>query len=87
MLLRLCAAVPPQHALLSGEGIQQVQGGTGESEDALAERQQSLETSGCVSALQRSCERIRDYYFLRKKVALSSIISILFHRPTPVRVL
>lgn len=34
VLLRLCAAVPTEHALLSGEGIQQVQGGTGESEDA-----------------------------------------------------
>lgn len=32
--LRRCAAVRPEHALLSGEGLQQVQGGTGESEDA-----------------------------------------------------
>lgn len=34
MLLRPGAAVPAEHALLSGEGLQQVQGGTGESEDA-----------------------------------------------------
>lgn len=32
--LRRCAAVRPEHALLSREGLQQVQGGTGESEDA-----------------------------------------------------
>lgn len=36
----------------------------------------SLETSGCVSALELSCECIRDYLLL-KKVAVSSIISIL----------
>lgn len=84
LLLRLCAAVASRHALLSGEGIQQVQGGTGESEDAMAERRQSLETSGCASALELSCEGNRDYYFLLKKVALSSIISILC---LPVRVL
>lgn len=36
MLLRLGAAVLPEHALLSGEGLQQVQGGTGESEDAFS---------------------------------------------------
>lgn len=52
VLLRLCAAAP-EHARLSGEGIQQVQGGTGESEDAF-NAALSLETSGCVNALELS---------------------------------
>lgn len=86
VLLRLRAAVPAEHALLSGEGIQQVQGGTGESEDAFTAalscwwRQQSLETSGCVSAPELSCERMRDC-LLCKKVTLSYIIFILFYSP------
>lgn len=34
VLLRLCAAVPPEHALFSTAGVQQVQSGTGELKDA-----------------------------------------------------
>ncbi len=34
VLLHLCAALPPEHALFSNAEIQQVQSGTGESEDA-----------------------------------------------------
>lgn len=51
MLLRPGAAVPPEHALLSGEGLQQVQGGTGESEDAF--------TAALLQAAQFGGARVR----------------------------